>query len=346
MYSFVFRHFLSKLDPEIAHSLAFVLIRIFGLPILSRITRRATNGKSRIRASIMGLDFESRFGLAAGFDKKAKGLNGLWALGFGHVEVGTITALPQEGNPKPRLFRLIEDRALINRMGFNNPGAAKTAKRLEKFRKRNRKLVVGVNIGKSRIVPIEQAIDDYLESTRLLSPFADYLVVNVSSPNTPGLRGLQEASSLRPLLSAISKAANDVPVLVKIAPELDKSEIEAVSKTVFDLDLAGVVATNTTISRAGLASSPEQIHRAGEGGLSGFPLQTRSLEVLKILRGALGANRCIISVGGIETPADVVSRLSSGADLVQGYTAFIYRGPLWAREINRGVGPNLEIDRA
>jgi dihydroorotate dehydrogenase len=248
-----------------------------------------------------------------------------------------VTALPQPGNPRPRLFRLIPDRAVVNRMGFNNRGAVDAAARLRRERKRRVRPVIGVNIGKSRVTPVEDAIDDYLTSTRLLAPLADYLVVNVSSPNTPGLRGLQEIDKLAPLLTAVKDAAGATPVLVKIAPDLTDDAVRRIAALVSELALSGIIATNTTVSRDGLRSAPGDVEDAGAGGLSGAPLATRSLEVLRIIRAVVPAQLCVISVGGVDTVTDVADRLDAGATLVQGYTAFLYRGPLWAHQINKGL---------
>ncbi len=337
MYRLLFRMLLSRLDPERAHALAFAVIQVLGLPGLSALARALTRPEPSLAVEAMGLRFASPFGVAAGFDKDATGMRGLWSLGFGHVEVGTLTALPQPGNDRPRLFRLIPDRAVVNRMGFNNHGSADAAPRLAKERSRRCRPVVGVNIGKSRAVAVEAAIDDYLASTRILAPLADYLAVNVSSPNTPGLRGLQELDRLGPLLTAVRDAAGATPVLVKIAPDLGDAEVRRVSELAVSLGLSGLVATNTTLSREGLLSEPALIERAGAGGLSGAPLAARALEVLRIVRSVVPAGFCVISVGGVETAADVRERLDAGATLVQGYTGFLYRGPLWARQINRGL---------
>ncbi len=335
MYHALFRLVLRHLDPERAHGFAFAVIRVLGLPLFRRITHALTSPSSALGVDALGLHFDSPFGVAAGFDKEGLGILGLGALGFSHVEVGTVTAIAQPGNDRPRLFRLIADRAVINRMGFNNHGAVVVAARVERVRRRRRRPVIGINIGKSRVVDVDAAIDDYLASTRLLAPLADYLVVNVSSPNTPGLRGLQEIDRLEPLLAAVTGAAGSVPVLVKIAPDLTDDQITKVSTLAVRLGLAGLIATNTTLSRAGLTSSAAIVDAAGAGGLSGAPLAARSLEVLKIVRAAVPGNFCVISVGGVETGADVAVRLDAGATLVQGYTAFLYRGPFWARAINR-----------
>jgi dihydroorotate dehydrogenase len=283
----------------------------------------------------LGHRFDSPFGVAAGFDKEGLAIAGLGALGFSHVEVGTITALAQPGNPRPRLFRLIPDRAVINRMGFNNHGAVEAARRISVARRRRIRPIIGVNIGKSRVVEVADATGDYLASTRILAPNADYLVVNVSSPNTPGLRGLQELDRLEPLLKAVADAAGAVPLLVKIAPDLTDGQVSKIAKLGVELGLAGLIATNTTLSRDHLASTPEAVEAAGAGGLSGAPLRARSLEVLRLVRTVVPAEFCVISVGGVETGADVAERLAAGATLVQGYTAFLYRGPFWARQINR-----------
>jgi dihydroorotate dehydrogenase len=285
----------------------------------------------------MGLTFQSAFGLAAGFDKNAVAIKALGDLGFSHVEVGTVTAVAQSGNEKPRLFRLIQDRALINRMGFNNHGAVQVAKQIEKTRKRwgNNLPIVGVNIGKSRVVEVENAVNDYRTSAKILSPLADYLAVNVSSPNTPGLRSLQSVEALEPILKAVIEESLGKPVLVKIAPDLVDEDVVAVAKLAKKLKLAGVIATNTTISRGGLATPADKVAEFGAGGLSGAPLKQRAIEVLDILHKQLPADMTLISVGGVETADEITERLAHGATLVQGYTAFIYQGPLWARKISK-----------
>ncbi|GAA3901390.1 quinone-dependent dihydroorotate dehydrogenase [Microbacterium invictum] len=337
MYPFLFRHVLSRMDPETAHHAGMLVIRVLGAWPFAPLSRAFTRPDPTLRVRTLGLDFPSPFGVAAGFDKNVAGARGLGALGFGHVEVGTVTAIAQDGNPRPRLFRLVADRAVINRMGFNNHGAAAAAQRLEKLRRRRHRPVLGVNIGKSRVVDVAQATGDYVASTHLLAPLADYLVVNVSSPNTPGLRGLQAVETLRPLLEAVHAAAGPTPLLVKIAPDLPDDEVEAVARLAVDLGLAGLIATNTTISRENLQTDAAVVEAAGAGGLSGAPLKARALEVLRIVRTVVPASFCVISVGGVETAADVQERVDAGADLVQGYTAFLYRGPLWARQINRGL---------
>jgi len=331
MYALFFRLVLARLDPEHAHGLAFAVIRI-----LPGFVRRFTRPADSLRVSTLGLEFDSPFGVAAGFDKEGTGIRGLGVLGFGHVEVGTITAVPQPGNERPRLFRLVADRAVINRMGFNNHGAAAAAAVIAKARRRGSRPVIGINIGKSRIVDVDDATADYLESTRVLAPLADYLVVNVSSPNTPGLRGLQELDKLAPLLGAVKGAAGATPVLVKIAPDVTDDQARKIAELARD-QLDGIIATNTTLRRDGLKTTRATVEAAGAGGLSGPPVATRSLELLKLIRSVVPAEFCVISVGGVETAHDVRERLDAGATLVQGYTAFLYRGPLWARQVNRGL---------
>lgn len=273
-YAVVFRSVFAKMDPERAHHLAFAVIKALPhVPFVGGLVERYSRPSAADGITTMGIHFPSRFGLAAGFDKDARGIGGLGLLGFGHVEVGTITAKPQPGNERPRLFRLIEDRALINRMGFNNHGAGAAARRLERARRNPGRPVIGVNIGKSRVVAVEDAIDDYLESTRRLAPFADYLAVNVSSPNTPGLRGLQELDQLRPLLSAVRDAAGDTPVLVKIAPDLTDEQVDAIAGLAVSLGLSGIIANNTTISREGLTADPADVEAMGAGDSPARPSQ-------------------------------------------------------------------------
>jgi dihydroorotate dehydrogenase len=330
-YARLFDHGFTRIDPERAHHLGFRAVRA-ARPVLAR---RRTPGRP---VTAMGLTFPNVLGLAAGFDKNAVGIDALGALGFGHVEVGTVTGEPQPGNERPRLFRLTADRAVVNRMGFNNDGAEAVAARLA-ARGRRPGPVLGVNIGKSKVVPEDEAVRDYEKSARLLAPHADYLVVNVSSPNTPGLRNLQSVEKLEPILVAVRRVAGPVPLLVKIAPDLADEDVLAVADLATAIDLDGIIATNTTISRAGLASTPAEVEAAGAGGLSGRPLTSRSLEVLRMLRGRVGDALTLVGVGGITTVEDARARLDAGADLLQGYTAFVYEGPGWARRIIRGVQP-------
>lgn len=333
LYKLIFKVFFTKLDAELAHHIGMFVIKNLGKTGLSRLLRVRPNHP----VQTMGLHFDSPFGLAAGFDKNAVAIKALGDLGFSHVEVGTVTAIAQEGNEKPRLFRLIPDRALINRMGFNNKGAEAVAKNIEATRKRygSDLPIIGINIGKSRVVEVEDAVEDYRKSARVLAPLADYVAVNVSSPNTPGLRSLQSVEALEPILKAVLEESAEKPVLVKIAPDLVDEDIVAVAKLAKKLKLAGVIATNTTISRSGLVSDSKFVESRGAGGLSGAPLKQRSLQVLDLLHKHLPEEMTLISVGGVETAAEVKERLARGATLVQGYSAFIYEGPLWARRIKK-----------
>lgn len=337
MYSLLFRNVLTRIDPENAHHLAATVIRGLGVAPARQVTRALTKPHPKLATRALGLTFPSPFGIAAGFDKNVTMVRGLEALGFGHIEVGTVTAVPQPGNERPRLFRLVADRALINRMGFNNEGAAVAAQRLQKLRKKNPGIIIGANIGKSRIVDVDKAVGDYVTSAKLVAPYADYLAVNVSSPNTPGLRGLQAVETLAPLLEAVKAAAGSTPLLVKIAPDLDNDEITAIASLAVRLGLDGLIATNTTISREGLTTDATKVESIGAGGLSGAPLADRSLEVLRVVRSAVPRDFCVISVGGVQTAVQVQERLDAGATLVQGYSEFIYSGPLWGRAINRGL---------
>ncbi len=336
-YDVLFRQVFARMDPERAHHLALTIIRAIPRLGLTSLVRRFTAPDPSLAVETLGLRFESPFGMAAGFDKDAESIRGLWALGFGHIEIGTVTAIPQEGNPRPRLFRLIADRAVVNRMGFNNRGAARAAENVRREAARRPRPVIGANIGKSRVVAVEDAVADYRASARLLAPVADYLAVNVSSPNTPGLRGLQDEALLGPLLDAVLDEAGTTPVLVKIAPDLDDESIDAVARLAVAKGLRGVIATNTTIAREGLSTEPSVVDAVGDGGLSGAPLGARSLAVLRRVRAVVPDDYCVISVGGIDTAADAAERLAAGATLVQGYTAFLYRGPGWARQVTRGL---------
>ncbi|MCD0452348.1 quinone-dependent dihydroorotate dehydrogenase [Actinocorallia sp. API 0066] len=329
VYALLFSLVLRRIDAEHVHHLTLRLLRVLqAVPGLAPLVRRVLGPKGPpVRA--LGLDFPGPLGLAAGFDKDAVAYEALGAFGFSHVEVGTLTGEPQRGNPPKRLFRLVADRAVINRMGFNNGGAAAAAPRL----RRPRTAIVGVNIGKTKVVPEAEAEADYVKSTRLLAPLADYLVVNVSSPNTPGLRDLQAVDKLRPLLTAVKEAKGATPLLVKIAPDLADADVDAVADLALDLGLDGIIATNTTISREGLHSDPALT--AETGGLSGAPLKARSVEVLRRLKARTGDSLTLISVGGVETADDVRERLAAGATLVQAYTGMIYGGPLWVWKINR-----------
>ena len=348
LYDAIFRHAFTRVDPERAHHLGFRAIRAAG-PVLRR---RSLPGEP---VEAMGLTFPNVLGLAAGFDKQGIGYEALAGLGFGHVEIGTVTALAQPGNPAPRMFRFPEDRAVLNRMGFNNDGAVAVAARLAAAGRRGPGAgpVLGINIGKSKVVPDDDqaAVEaDYETSTRLLTPFADYLVVNVSSPNTPGLRNLQSVEKLAPLLRHVRAVADAtvapgqarderrVPLLVKIAPDLADEDVLAVGDLALDLGLDGIIATNTTISRAGLRTPRAAVEAAGAGGVSGAPVRDRATAVMRMLRDRVGPDLTLIGVGGISTPQDARERLDAGATLIQAYTGFIYGGPAWPRRIVEGVG--------
>lgn len=327
MYRLLFRLLFTKLDPELAHQLGAFFMKSL---LLFGLIRPPRNPAKHV---VFGLNFQNALGMAAGFDKNAKLVRPLFALGFGHVEIGTVTALAQSGNPKPRLFRLVDHRALINRMGFNNDGAEVISKRLQKLRNSKKPLpIIGVNIGKSRAVELQNAADDYETSARLLASFADYVVVNVSSPNTPGLRDLQNIENLRPILKAVKLHTSEKPLLVKIAPDLADEDVIEIAELVKELKLAGVVAVNTTLSRKQVAGSK---FAEETGGLSGPMLAERAIEVLKLLREHLPSECAIISVGGVQTPEDYRRRLELGANLVQGYTAFVYEGPGWPKRLTK-----------
>jgi len=419
MYELVYRVLLRRLPAETAHAVGFWLIRAAStLPGVARLLRRWLAPRDPVlRVRALGLDLPGPLGLAAGFDKDARGADALGALGFAFVEVGTVTARAQPGNPRPRMFRLPADRAVVNRMGFNNAGAAAAAAHLRRrqarwarrARRRRHPVVVGVNIGKTKAAPPDAAIADYVTSARLVAGVADYVVVNVSSPNTPGLRDLQAVSSLRPLLAAVREAldaavreepgtaavreepgtaavreepgaparkergapartepgtparkepggaarkepggaarkepgtgarGNRVPLLVKIAPDLADSDIDAIADLAVELGLDGIIATNTTIARPGLTSDPAQVGAAGAGGLSGAPLRPRALEVLRRLHARAGDRLVLVAAGGIETADDAWERIAAGATLVQAYTGFIYGGPGWPRRVQDGL---------
>jgi len=354
MYRLLYRVVLRRVPAEAAHLTAFALIRgVARVPGAAWLLRRWLGPRDPVlRVRALGLSFPGPVGLAAGFDKDARGTRGLAALGFGFVEVGTVTARAQPGNPRPRMFRLTADRALVNRMGFNNAGAAAAAARLGRSRRRRSRggPVVGVNIGKSRAAPDEEAAADYAASARAVAAVADYVVVNVSSPNTPGLRDLQAADRLRPVLTAVRSAldasspARRVPLLVKIAPDLADADVDAVADLALELGLDGIIATNTTVSRDGLASPAAEVAAAGAGGLSGPPLRARALEVLTRLRARAGDRLVLIAAGGIETPDDAWERLRAGATLVQAYTGFVYGGPLWPRRMHAGLARRMKAD--
>lgn len=340
MYKLIVRPILFLIDAEKVHYLVFNLLTFFGkIPggksLLGSIFRYQ---HATLERNVLGLRFENPVGLAAGFDKDAKLVDELSLFGFGFIEIGTVTPRPQPGNEKPRLFRLPADQALINRMGFNNGGAASAAGRLKS---RRSKTIVGGNIGKNKITPNENAFDDYAACVEELHNQVDYFVVNVSSPNTPGLRELQEKEPLQKLLNDVKALAlskpNPKPVLLKIAPDLTTTQLDDIVEILINTKTDGVIATNTTTSRANLNTPNEQLEKIGVGGLSGKPVADRSNEVIRYLRSKLGANYPIIGVGGIMSVNDAVEKLKAGADLIQIYTGFIYEGPGFVKKINRAV---------
>jgi dihydroorotate dehydrogenase len=334
------RPLLYRLEPERAHHLVMTGLALASRNVGALASLRALYAlrDPRLEVQAFGLTFPNPLGLAAGLDKDAVAVPALAALGFGSVEVGSVTALAQPGNPTPRLFRLVEDEALVNRMGFNNAGAEALARRLGAWRARGPLPPVGVNVGKSRVVPVEDAVEDYDASLRAVWDVADFLVLNVSSPNTPGLRSLQDREPLTALLRharGLQDALGPRPLLLKIAPDLSDAALEEVAAIAGDEGVAGLVATNTTVARPDLASA-----NAGEpGGLSGRPLARRSLEALRVLRAS--TDLPIVSVGGVFDAEDAIERLEAGADLLQLYTAMIYLGPGVVRSILRGVVDEL-----
>jgi len=329
----VLRRLLFLIPPERVHTLVFAVLRGVAAvaPIRRGLRTRLGPTDPVLASTLFGVRFPGPLGLAAGFDKDGMGLDIWGAMGFGYAEIGTVTAHAQPGNPSPRLFRLAADRALLNRMGFNNHGAGALAIRLARHRP---EVPIGVNIGKTKTTPAADAVEDYRASTRLVGPLSSYLVVNVSSPNTPGLRDLQAVESLRPILSAVL-AETSAPVLVKIAPDISDSDLDDIADLAVELGLAGIVATNTTVSRAGLITTG--VEELGAGGISGPPVARRAAEVLRRLYSRVGDRLVLISVGGIETADDAWERITAGASLLQGYTGFIYGGGLWAKHIHDGV---------
>lgn len=299
---------------------------------------RFTINSPQLTRRVVGLEFPNPVGLAAGFDKDARWIDNLETLGFGFIEIGTVTPLAQPGNDKPRLFRLPEDNGLINRMGFNNGGAIAAA---ERIKKRNSKIIIGGNIGKNKVTPNEDAVDDYIKCFHALVHVVDYFVVNVSSPNTPGLRELQDKKPLLAILSKLQQLNHDQirskPIFLKIAPDLTDDQLNDIVEIVQESGIAGVIATNTTISRDGLNTERSVVDAIGAGGLSGLPVKNRSTEVIRYLHQKSNGAFPIIGVGGIEKAADAKEKLDAGAVLVQVYTGFIYEGPAIAKRINEGL---------
>jgi dihydroorotate dehydrogenase len=339
MYAFV-KSFLFLFQPEKAHYLtASFLKNLFKLPGIKLIWKLFYQVKnSKLEKEVFGIKFPNPVGLAAGFDKDANMFNDLAACGFGFIEIGTVTPKSQSGNPKPRLFRLIQDEAIINRMGFNNDGVEVCVERLKN---RKEKIIIGGNIGKNKVTENENAVNDYLICFEALFDVVDYFVVNVSSPNTPGLRDLQEKEPLLNLLNTLSiennKKSKPKPILLKIAPDLTDSQLDDIIEIVNQSGIAGVIATNTTISRENLHSASSIIENIGAGGLSGKPLTKRSTEVIKYLHSNSNGSFPIIGVGGIHSEADALEKLDAGASLIQLYTGFIYEGPGLIKRINKAI---------
>jgi dihydroorotate dehydrogenase len=340
MYKLLIRPFFFLFDPEKIHHFAFSSIKlVFAIPGMKFLWRKMyVIEDKRLEREVFGLKFPNPVGLAAGFDKDGKLFNELAYCGFGFVEVGTVTPKPQEGNPKPRLFRLPADQGLINRMGFNNAGVNQLVDRLKT---RKNQLIIGGNIGKNKVTENEDAVQDYLTCFHALYEVVDYFVVNVSSPNTPNLRALQDKGPLMEILNTLQKKnktkAKPKPILLKIAPDLNESQLDDIVEIVNESGIAGVIATNTTISREGLATDHAKVDSIGAGGLSGKPVRNRSTEVIRYLAQKSNKSFSIIGVGGIFTAEDALEKLDAGADLVQVYTGFVYEGPGMVKRINQGL---------
>lgn len=340
MYSLL-KHILFLFQPEKAHHLTFFLLRISGkIPGFGAVLRAFYQKKDeKLKKTLFGLQFLNPIGLAAGLDKDALAFEELGNMGFGFIEIGTVTPKAQPGNEKPRLFRLIRNEALINRMGFNNQGVKAAAERLMKRKKNG--LIIGGNIGKNKVTPNENATEDYIICFNDLFDHVDYFVVNVSSPNTPNLRALQDKAPLTQLLGTLMelnrKKAKAKPLLLKIAPDLTDTQLDDIIDIVRTTGIHGIIATNTTISREGLNYSKEEIDAFGAGGLSGKPLTKRSTEVIRYLKQKSNNAFPVIGVGGIHTAEDAMEKLNAGADLIQLYTGFIYHGPALIKDINRKI---------
>lgn len=341
MYKILIKPFFFLFPPEKAHHLTLFLLNIvLAIPLVSHLFRslhRVRNEK--LKRTLFGLTFENPVGLAAGFDKDGKYYRAMSSLGFGFIEVGTVTPKGQVGNPQPRLFRLPKDEALINRMGFNNEGVDALVERLKKGKPKN--LIVGGNIGKNKVTPNEEAVNDYAISFEKLFPYVDYFVVNVSSPNTPGLRELQDKEPLTKLLSHLQdlnhQKPQPKPILLKIAPDLTNEQLDDILEIVENTKIEGLIATNTTIDRSGLTTNRQNIEKIGNGGLSGAPVTKRSTEVIRYLSKASNGKVTIIGVGGISSPEDALEKLNAGASLIQVYSGLIYEGPSLVKRINKAL---------
>ena len=341
MYTFLIKPFLFLLPPEKAHYFTLFLLKIIlAIPLVGSLYKaRYTVKDARLKRTVFGLDFENPVGLAAGFDKDGKSFKAMSSLGFGFIEVGTVTPKSQVGNPQPRLFRLPEDHSLINRMGFNNEGVDALVERLKDGWPDH--LIVGGNIGKNKLTPNETAEEDYVICFEALFPYVDYFVVNVSSPNTPGLRDLQDKEPLTKLLNRLQvlnkQKTNSKPILLKIAPDLSNEQLDDIIEIVDTTKIEGVIATNTTISREGLKTNPNTIQSIGNGGLSGRAVRQRSTEVIRYLNERSNGQLTIIGVGGISSPEDAIEKLNAGASLVQIYSGLIFEGPALIKNINKAI---------
>ncbi len=344
MYKNIIKPILFLLSPEKAHHFTILLLKlILKIPIINTLFKNYYTVKDKnLERTVLGLTFPNPVGLAAGFDKDGKYFKSMAALGFGFIEIGTVTPLPQEGNPQPRLFRLPKDQALINRMGFNNEGVEAMKHRLQKARSHN--IIIGGNIGKNKLTLNENAVEDYKKSFEILFDYVDYFVVNVSSPNTPGLRELQNKEPLTHLLSQLQKLNNQKkqkkPILLKIAPDMTDEQLDDIIEIIYTTKLDGIIATNTTIDRSNLNTSKKEITDIGNGGLSGFPLRQRSTHIIRYINEKTKGQLTIIGVGGICSPKDAIEKLNAGADLIQIYSGLIYEGPSLIKKINQAIITN------
>ena len=339
MYKLIIRPFLFLFDPEAIHDFIITILKFFQKIYPVRIILRSQYNyeNNKLHREIIGLKFKNPVGLAAGFDKNAEVFESLADFGFGFIEIGTVTPKSQPGNPKPRLFRLKNDGSILNRMGFNNDGIEYAIKNLKK--RKNQNVIIGGNIGKNKITSLENAAQDYLVCFDQLYPYVDYFAINISSPNTPDLRKLQEKSNLenlfRLLLESNSKKPKPKPVLVKIAPDLNEDQLADIIDIVNNYNIDGIIATNTTIDKSNIDNEIYKIPDIGNGGISGKLLKTKSDELILKIRQKLNTNKIIIGVGGISNPQDAIDKLNAGADLIQIYTGFIYEGPAIVKKINK-----------
>lgn len=351
LWNALLKPILFRFDPETVHYFTMgSFSNLCKLPFVSNLSLGMLSVNSpKLCSNVMGLEFKNPVGLAAGFDKEARWHRQLQNLGFGFVEVGTITHLAQPGNPKPRLFRLPKDQALLNRLGFNNQGVATAVEHLQAVPPNG---ILGINIGKSKVTPNEKAVESYLDSFNKLYPFASYVTINVSSPNTPGLRELQDRGPLLEILSSLNEKKNSFvssgmpskPILLKIAPDLTNSQIDDVMEICTEAKISGIIATNTTIERSGLETAKDQVENFGAGGISGKPVTKRSLEVVRKLFKGVGDKLTIIGVGGIFDGQDAWNMIAAGASLVQVYTGFIYGGPQTVKRINQQLIKKMESE--